>query len=182
MQQISTTAPPSSPLLDAELQAKAARLKASRLFVNPSHAVASFEKQLIFLVLAGELPVVEISSAADPHKVGEFLASLRLKFYLTNTDSSALEATVSLRAELVDEMVNASDLAVVGRLFGYPETAARAFEQGEEALLPLADQHRIEATAGLPPPGAGFSFSREHWRDELAVVERWYAILHAYGF
>lgn len=173
MQQAATTAPQSSPALDPELQEKATRLKTSRLFVNPSDAVALMDKQLIFLVLAGEKPVAEVSSghwvdlaggrttvADDPDEVGALLTSLGLKFSLTNTDGNALDAIVSLRAEQVDEMVNARDVATAGRLFGYPKTAVLALEQGEDALIPLAEQHRIEAAAGLPPAGAGFSYSR----------------------
>jgi hypothetical protein len=121
------------------------------------------------------------TAADDPREVREFLASLGLAFSLTSTDGNALDAVVSLRAELVNNMVKARDVATVGRLFGYPETAVRALEQGEEALLPLAEQHRVEATAGLPTSGAGFSYSRDHWREELAVAQRWYAVLHAYG-
>ena len=93
-----------------------------------------------------------------------------------------LSTTVaSLRSELVKEMVDTHDTETVGRLFGFPETAVRAYTVGSQALLPLDEQDHVEQGANIPEAGAGFRLSRDHWQAELAVVKQWYAILNAYG-
>lgn len=69
----------------------------------------------------------------------------------------------------------------VGHLFGYLETAVRAFERGGDALLSSTEQEQLERDANLPEGLTHFCLSREHAVEELAVVKQWHAALQAVG-
>lgn len=170
------------------LLAKAALLRASPLFVHPCDPLA--EKQALFLSLAGWKPVSEVVSGHweptesgrrtvpdDPAAVGAFLEQLGLACSLSGDDSGT-DAVVSLKHGLVVEYQAATDHQVVGRLLGYPSTAALAFPARS---LPLDEQERIEEEAGLAGYSVPFAFSRSHWRQELRLVTVWVEVLRAYG-
>ncbi len=65
-----------------------------------------------------------------------------------------------------------------GELSGFPRTAIKAFAQGGGATLTFGslppDVVATEAYAFVK-----FNMSRSHWRDELAVGERWARIIKA---
>lgn len=176
--------------LTPDLLAKAQKLKASPLFVNPSTGAELLEKWQIFLVLAGCKPVSEVASghwvevpggrqtvADDPKQVGALLQSLGLHYHLSDLDGHATGAIVALTPETLDKYLHASGSSSVGELFGYPKTAVKAFEQGESALLPVAEQEQREREAGLPDILTTFRLSRNHWADELNVVKAWFNVL-----
>ena len=93
-----------------------------------------------------------------------------------------MEAILSLRAEVVEEMTNTHDVAMAGRLFDYRETAIRALEEGGLAQLPISAQQRAEMAVDLARFGTGFLFSPDHLREDLKVARWWYAVLRAYRF
>jgi hypothetical protein len=183
---------------DAPLWRKAQQLKTSPFFVGTSDSAPLVEKQAIFLALAGLKPVSGASSGHwvprpggrrtaydDPAAVGAFLDSLGLAYRLRH-DEYATDALVSLQPELLDAQQAASaanDQVKIGELFGYPSTAVVAFAAGEQdadgsyPLLPLAEQERLERVVGLLPT---FRFSRDHWRQEIVVVQRWLSALRLY--
>lgn len=185
------------PLTD-DLLRKAKLLKESQLFADPSGEGTTYEKQALFLVLAGEKPVGEASSghweatgngrttvADDPHAVGDFLASLGLAYHLSSFDGHATDALVAADERLLAQYHQADvayDIAEVGRLFGYPETAVAAFAaDSEDLLLDYEEIDRQAAAGGIDPLQVSFRLSKAHWADELAVVHRWQTLLIAAG-
>lgn len=180
------------PKISPELLEAARRLKESPFFVNPSDGVPLVDKQQIFLVLAGYKPVSNVSSghwvaspagrrtvADDPNQVGAFLTSLGLAYHLWRFDDHATNAVVALKPELVAHYLDSSDTSTSGRLFGYPDSAVKAFTLGEEALLAPSEQEQCERERDLPDGLACFRLSRAHWADELAVVQQWHTTLRA---
>ena len=177
---------------DPELWQKAQVLKASPLFVGTTDSTPLVEKQAVFLALIGLKPVSEASSGHwvprpggrrsvydDPAAVGALLDSLGLVCRLRH-DEYATDALVALWPGSLETYTTAAtegDQQKLGELFGYPATAATAFADGDDHLLPLAEQKRLErAVGGLPM----LRFSRTHWREELQVVQRWQAVLGLY--
>jgi hypothetical protein len=64
----------------------------------------------------------------------------------------------------------------VGRLLGYPETAARAYGKGERFLLPLRGGfHHLPRRVPRKDfmAFADIRLSKAHWRRELKIIERW---------
>jgi|GEM_PF-1233212 len=190
-----------SPLL-AE---KADALRASSLFTNPSHDSEMAEKQSIFLVLAGLKPVSKASSCHweptqngrrtvfdDPKEVAAFLESLGLSYQLRH-DEHATDALISLNAELLVEYSRATGIAneesysTVGKLFGYPATAAEAFAHyavgdEEKYLLAAEEQDKIEHEGGLGEKYCvNFRFSKAHWPEELKTCLQWQEVLQLYS-
>ena len=176
--------------LSAELLGKAKLLKKTSLFVNPSDGAGLFEKQMIFLVLAGyksvatalsghwvDIPGGRRTVADDPQTVRTFLQSLGLAFSLSDFDGHATVAVVALKQELIDEYARGSDHSTFGRLYGYPETAVSAFTLGGQALLDDKEQQQRENEAELPDGLTNFRLSRNHWADELEVVRQWCVVL-----
>lgn len=194
MQGIASSATTSKYPIDAGLLHKARQLKQSSLFVNPSDGAELLEKQLIFLVLAGCKPVAEVASghwidvpggrrtvADDPGLVGEFLHSLGLFYHLSDFGGRATGATVAVTSETLEQYTRAMGSSNVGKLFGYPDTAVRAFQTGESALLPTGQQELREQEAGLPDTLTMFRLSLDHWAEELEVIEEWYSVLQTAG-
>lgn len=185
--------------LNDDLQHKARLLRDSRFFVDTSGDGTSFEKETLFLVLAGAKPVGEASSghwvstadgrrtvADDPGAVGDFLASLGLAYHLSSFDGHATDALVAIDQGLLAEYLRADaahDVAAVGRLFGYPETAAVAFAaDSEDQLLNPEEADRRTIESGLDPMQIGFRLSKAHWADELKTASHWQALLIDAGF
>jgi hypothetical protein len=179
---------------DSSLQREAELLRETALFDGSPLGRPLLEKQLIFLVLAGFKPVAQVASghwmeveggrktvADDPREVGSFLKSLGLCYSLSSFDAHATDAIVALQPQLIDEYRHAQDATAVGRLFGYPETAVRAFESGGDALLSSTEQEQLERDAGLPDGLTIFCLSRDHAAEELAVVTSWQEALRAVG-
>jgi hypothetical protein len=175
---------------DGDLTGKASRLKASSCFTGLTQTYALYEKQMILLASAGYKPVSEANSGHwhntaverwsvpdAPEEVAALLTSLGLAYELSVQGHVAV-AAVSLQAELIAEYHRTSSEAAIGRLFGYPETAVKAFEAGES--LPLGEQRSRMRGAGLPDYFTPFRFSRGFWQDELAVVREWLGVLSAH--
>ena len=120
--------------------------------------------------------------ADDSLQVAEFLTTLGLYFDLSDSDKSVTQALVSLDPLLLVRYREAEDdQATIGRLFGYPETAIKAFAEGEDKLLPVEEADIHISEAGLSHSFVGFRLSKAYWREELAVVRQWQEILLAYG-
>jgi hypothetical protein len=177
-----------------ELTRKASLLKDSAYFVFPGDGAEYVDKQCIFLVLAGLKPISEVSPGCqvktdtewgtvpdDSATIGTFLESLELKssFYPSH-DGHVTMAVVALRTENINRYIIDinSDASTVGRLFGYPESAVLAFVQGK--CMPIAEQEWIEQQAGLPEFLPTFRFSRDHWQEELMVLQKWHEVLKLY--
>lgn len=180
--------------LNSSLHRKAKLLRETALFDGSPLGQPLLEKQLIFLVLAGLKPVAEVASghweevkggrktvADDPLEVGTFFKQLGLSYSLSSFDGHATDAVVALHQHLIKEYRQARGATAVGRLFGYPETAVRAFEAGGDALLSLPEQEQLEHDAGLPDGLTHFCLSRQHAGEELAVVKNWHTALQAVG-
>ena len=189
------------PQREPQLWRKALQLKASPLFVSTTDTAPLVEKQAIFLALIGLKPVSEASSGHwvptrggrrsvydAPAAVAAFLESLGLAYHMRQ-DEYATDALVSLQPELLDAYEAAAadgDQVKIGELLGYPETAVAAFAardqdaDGQDLLLPPAEQERIEREVQLPAYMPTFRFSREHWRQEMAVEQRWLSVLRLY--
>lgn len=173
------------------LAEKARQLLASPLFVGTTDAVL-VEKQHIFLALAGLKPVSAATSGHwvddahgrhtepdDPAAVVALLDSLGLA-HSVSQDEYATDAIVSLQRDLVAQYSAAADGSALGRLFGYPATAVEAFERNQS--MPSDEQSERQHNAGLDETFfVGFRFSTQHWREELAVLQNWNAVLRAYG-
>jgi len=86
-------------------------------------------------------------------------------------------AVVARRPQLVQAYMKAQDDKTRGLLFGYPKTAVQAFDSGD--VLAVEQQRDLLQAEGLPD--ASFALSRQHWREELAVLYQWYDMLKAYG-
>ncbi len=184
--------------LTDDLLHKARLLRESQFFVDPSGDGTSYEKQTLFLVLAGEKPVGEASSghwettkdgrktvADDPHDVGKFLASLGLVYNLSSFDGHATDAIVALDEHSLERYRKADaiyDIAEIGRLFGYPETAVAAFAaDSESSLLDFEEVDSRAIAAGIDPSQVSFRLSKPHWADELATIQHWQALLISAG-
>ncbi|HEV2403006.1 MAG TPA: hypothetical protein VGS08_02285 [Candidatus Saccharimonadales bacterium] len=193
--------PRQPPTKDKKLAEQARLLLASPYFVGTQDGALLAEKQPIFLVLAGLKPLAEASSGHrettangrhtafdDPAAVGSFLRSLGLHYRLRH-DEHATDALVALQPGLLDkyEQAAADDVTTTGELFGYPKTAVTAMgtyvQTGNETvLLPVQEQDDIERKAGLRDTYfVNFRFSRDHWKDELAICQHWYEVLRTYG-
>jgi hypothetical protein len=189
---------------DLELKKKAQLLKESYLFTDLSPAMSQLKKQVIFLVLAGLKPVGEttsshwagaergkVSASDNPVAVANFLDSLGLASRIAISNSYTL-AQMSLESRLIEEYDSTENLPVplmyerVGRLFGYPQTAAAAFAAhtvGQDSLLSGDEQSAIETQSGIPLSfGVSFRLSRSHWREEIEVMRQWADALDHYGF
>ncbi len=196
---LSPIEPQPTPQLDPDLLTKAEQLKQTSLFVNPSDSSVLLDKQLIFLVLAGMKPMTEVESghwvdvpggrevqADDRREVESFLRSLGVYFRLSQ-DHYYTTALVSLDPQLLDEFARAETYPepyiyeAVGRLFGYPETAVKAFAADLSLCMPSQEQDRIESKSKMLSSLLHFRLSRAHWRDELAVVKQWHKVLQNYG-
>lgn len=184
-------------MTDDKLAAIATQLKSSAHFVNHAQMSPYSEKQCIFLVLAGKKPVSQATSCKwvqtaggahsepDNHQeLGELLKQLGLAYQL-RSDGHATDAFVSLNSEGIDAYLAAErtgDMATIGRLFGYPETAVEAFVKDEN--MDSDEQDRFMEAAGIPVTTVAlplFRFSKTHAAEELVVVKDWYEILKAYG-
>lgn len=182
-----------------DLLHKARLLRESQFFVDPTGDGTNYEKQNLFLVLAGVKPVGEAASghwvstaegrrtvADDPQAVGEFLASLGLAYHLSSFDGHATDALVAIDQGMLAEYLRADaahDVAAVGRLFGYPQTAATAFAaDSEDQLLNPEEADRRTVESGLDPMQVGFRLSKAHWADELKTAMHWQALLIDAGF
>lgn len=174
-----------------ELRKQAHLLKKSRYFVGTgtSELELLWEKQLIFLVLAGMKPVSEVYSChwVDVPKgqeaVGDnlsevrgFLDTLGLAHYVFDSDGTTM-AVVARVPQLVQDYVEAEQESRRGLLFGYPATAVQAFVAGDSLMETQQDQF-LQAE-GLP--NSPFALSREHYRGEIALLHRWQDILRSYG-
>ena len=190
--------------LDPTLLTKAKALKDSKLFTNPRTSEPElFEKQNIFLVLAGIKPLTEILSyheeltkdglgkiVADPPKeVMAFVQSLGLVCDLSLSDEDHTLCIIASGKDRISEYLQSDSRSFIkiGSLFGFPRTAAEAYEQafsddGDRNLcLSFEEQDKIEQDAHLFTSGAGFFFSRAHWHEELELVKQWQDLLEAYG-
>ena len=192
---ITTNAPSPALELAPELLHKAALLRASALFGEPTDGSVPYQKQVLFLVLAGQKPVGEAASghwestaagrrtvADDPELVAAFLTELGLAYELISFDGHATDALVSLDPALLTAYHQASasnDVTTIGRLFGYPDTAIAAFVGGADALLDDAAYEQHVTDAGLDAAVIGFALSAAHWAEELAVARNWQALLVA---
>lgn len=180
---------------DPVLAEKARILLASQYFVGTQAAARLVEKQQLFLALAGLKPVAEATTGHlapmpggwhtvydDPAAVGAFLDSLGLQHRIRH-DEVGTDALVSLDAVLLEKYQQASqrdDAATIGELFGYPATATAAFIANQ--CMSIEEQERIEQKAWPADDFyPNFGFSQDHWQDELAVCQRWYAALRLYG-
>jgi hypothetical protein len=183
--------------LDPNLLRQAKLLTNSSLFVDPSDDT-KYQKQIIFLVLAGEKPVSAVSSghwennvggrstvADDPHAVGNFLVSLGLAYELRPIDGHATDVLISRDPDLLLQYRQAeatNDDATIGRLYGYPASAVDAFSiDPDNLLLDLDSQAMQVANLGLDPNLATFRLSRAHWAEELGTIRRWQTILSNAG-
>lgn len=167
-------------------------LHESRVFSGVTDDYPLSEKQLLLLVLADCKPLAEVTSGHweasdegrrtvpdDPTEVAEFLDSLGLKYELS-TDEYGLTAVVSKRAELIAQYISAdNDMAAIGRLFGYPDSAVEAYVRGD--TLDSAQQEAIEHRAGVDDASC-FMFSRANWQAELDQAIAWHRVLERYGF
>jgi hypothetical protein len=134
--------------LQAKFPAMARRLRDSTLFRGTTDRDILYEKQMLFLALAGVKPVSAAGSRHwvttdrgrttapdDPTAVGDFLESLGLTFQLEVRQHVTL-AFVSLdRAHLDGYLASRTDDREAGKWFGYPRTAVEAFATGN--LLPM---------------------------------------------
>lgn len=96
-----------------------------------------------------------------------------------------LQVSISRSGALLGALRNArqaKDDYSIGRLYGYPETAVRAYV--DQTMLSWDEQVRYCDIfySGIPEFYVGFRLSREHYRDEIFEVNRWYQLLAQYGF
>lgn len=177
----------------ANLARKAKLLKASGHFINHTELAPLIEKQSIFLVLAGKKPVSQATSSTwvktdygahaepdDTRELQEFLGSLGLAYRLSSDDYTT-NALVSLEPGKLDDYIaaeEADDMAAVGRLFGYPQTAIEAFAR-DDCMEPDEQDKLIEA-AGISVVIPSFRFSKTHAQQELAILKDWYQTLKQY--
>lgn len=148
-----------------------------------------WEKQLIFLVLAGMKPVSEVYSNHEIEvpdgwiSVGDnlvavegFLDTLNLAHHVFDSDGMTM-AVVARTPQLVKDYMNSEEEDRRGLLFGYPATAVQAFVEGDTITSEQRDY--LLKQEGLPD--APFALSREHYREEIGVLHRWQGVLLSYG-
>lgn len=176
--------------LDSNLDKKAQKLRAAKLFVGGSDLDLMTSKQNIFLALAGLKPVGEASSghwhitengrdsvADDPKEVAAFLDTLGLHYQL-RSDEVATDALVALRQADLDAYSSVhNDHRKTGIFLGYPATAVEAFV--DNTCIPGDEQAKIMEAAGIKS-FFPFRFSQDHWREELPVIKSWYTTLKKY--
>jgi hypothetical protein len=176
-----------------DLAQSAMILRESTHFVGHAELAPLIDKQSIFLVLAGKKPVSEATSSRwietergayaepdDVHELQAFLDSLGLASYI-RTGEFSTNALVSFDPANLDAYLVAekTDNAIaIGRLFGYPQTAAEAFIH--DASLDMEQQDALLEAAGIPLMMPTFRFSVAHAQQELAVQEDWYRTLAQY--
>jgi len=176
------------------LARKAKLLKASDHFINHTELAPLIEKQSIFLVLAGKKPASQATSSKwvkadhtahaepdDPRQLRELLDSLDLAYRLS-ADDYATNVLVSLESGKIDDYIaagEADDMAAIGRLFGYPQTAIEAFVR-DDCMEPNVQDELMEA-AGISAVIPSFRFSKTHAQQELAVLKDWYQTLRQHG-
>jgi len=182
--------------MDIKLSEQAHMLKDSNLFVNPSEGMSLLEKQKIFLVLAGRKQVTEVYSghweqlspnerrtvADDPKEVAALLDALGLSYRLQPQEHT-IAATIALDQTVLDHYFDIASRSnndlELGKLFGYPQTAAEGFIQNKH--LDTATQDKVIAAAGLPDYFATFFLSTDHYQEEIATLKEWYSLLEQYG-
>ena len=174
-----------------ELAVKAKVLLNSKHFMNEGIA-ALHEKQVIFLVLLGKIPVTNTFSAVwveksdgmytepdDEASVGQLLAGLGLAFKL-ESDENSTHVYVSRDKALIDQ-ISSKDIELKDalRLYGYPESAVRAFDTDD--MPRQEEQDKLMEAAGLPISMPQFNMSKSHASEELEVLKDWYRSLQKYG-
>lgn len=171
------------------LKAVAQKLATSHLFVGTSELDRFIHKQLLFLTAAGLKPVSQVTAGHwqeisgghvtvpdDVNKVKSLLKECRLAYHIS-PNRHALDVLVARDSVNLKKMLTCVNENEVGKLFGYPETAASAFKQGclslekQEAILQQYYQdHRLINLFC-------FKMSKQHYHREMQTVERWFRLL-----
>lgn len=168
------------------LTTAAAIIKQADILTDPN-------KQYAFLTFAGVKPVSTVHVRSGGHRQLQSLRDIfgRLQMHLDVDPNDycssrhTSEVLISRSRALLDALHSsrqARDNYSIGRLFGYPETAVRAYV--DRTILSWDEQNRYQAIFGLGYPEfcIGFRLSREHYRDEIFEVNRWYQLLAQHGF
>lgn len=174
---------------DTNLTTIAKQLIAGELFTSQIDNRPFANKQGLFLVLAGCKPISQVGSSHwemtavgrksvgdDPMTVEQFLISLELSYDIEPNPYVTI-ATVAKTPDLIQQFKSSRAAASVGQLFGYPETAVKAFET--KKLLSTEEQEGVEKDAGITIDC--FRFSQKFWCDEIKIVLKWQAVLAKYG-
>lgn len=177
-------------------------LAAAAEIIRQADILTNEGKQYAFLTVAGLKPVstVDVSPERD---LGDGLYTYSPRQLQTLRDVfgrlqmhqdidpngycnywDTLRVSISRSEALLDTLRNARktrDDYSIGRLYGYPETAVRAY--ADRIMLSWDEQDRYWDIFGSGDPEfcIGFRLSREHYVNEIFEVNRWYLLLAQHG-
>lgn len=179
--------------MNESIKNKVEILKASQLFASNIDDAPYTEMQSILLTLAGKKPVSEVtackwiitptsrhSEPADEDEVSDLFVSLGLFFYVYD-NQCATSVAISTDKTLLDEHANnISSNSTLGKLFGYPETAVKAYGDNE-LMMGIEEQDELLESEGIPLFTPMFRFSKANFRQELETLKDWHMTLKEYN-
>lgn len=191
-----------SPALDLS-EVSGSSLTDAAEIIRQADILTDSGKQYAFLTFAGVKPVSSIHVRPERYLADGLYAysfrqlrslgnvSRRLQMYQGVDPNdycnswSTLEVSISRSEALLDVLGRATktrDNYLIGRLYGYPETAVRAYV--DQTMLSWDEQERYWDIFGVGDSEfcIGFRLSREHYMDEIFEVNRWCQLLAQYGF
>jgi hypothetical protein len=71
----------------------------------------------------------------------------------------------------------------IGRMYGFPDTAARAFQKGQKHLVPVSHGIHVLPDSVIRESYMAYAqlrFSKKHWRAELRTVRAWADAIKAF--
>lgn len=175
--------------MDKDIKNKVELLRQTPLFTG--NAETQTEKQSILLTLTGQKPLSEVTTGVweyyyggrksvpeDHRKIEVFFNSIGLRFSIRD-NGGASNVIISKSQDLIDSFYNGSSIDI-GLMFGYPETAVRAFND-KELLMDTDLQDKIMDESGLPLYMPSFRLSKQNYIEELEVLKSWAKTLRDYG-
>jgi hypothetical protein len=160
----------------------------------------------LVLTIVGEKPLTSIGFEIEKDKrwraeelfqgLKTILGELNLTFQMIERpgiekNEIAITILVAKSNEIISKAIEAwkkGDEETIGKLYGYPETAVKAFVEAmedfktkeKELLLPgenwveyVDEETRKEIAQKRLLEFVGFRLSRKHYKEELKVAERW---------
>lgn len=178
-------------------------LAAAAEIIRQADILTDQGKQYVFLTVAGLKPVstVDVSperdlggglytySPSQLQTLRDICGRLQMHQRVNPDDCCVywdnLQVSISRSRVLLDALYNARqarDDYSIGRLYGYPETAARAYADRIMLSWDELDRYWDIFGPGDPEFCIGFRLSRKHYIDEIFEVNRWYQLLDQHGF
>ncbi len=139
-------------------------------------------KVLALLTYSGNKPVSNfIVLSDDREKFLGALNTLGLPYIETPFDKGGVAVEITIGKDLSDierlveihrRRATGKDDAEVGRLYGFPDTAIEGFINNEQ-LAELPEEIADTDLGRFYTRTIAMRLSKEHWQDELKVVESW---------